>query len=58
MLGAEQCRAVRTTSQNNPEQVKIDVSVKVYPKTHKVSELLSCILYWTMGKIKIDDAAL
>jgi hypothetical protein len=44
MLGAEQCRAVKKTSQSNPEQVKVDVSIKVCPKTRKVSELLSCVI--------------
>jgi hypothetical protein len=44
MLGAEQCRAVKKTSQSNPEQVKVDVSIKVCPKTRKVSELLSCVM--------------
>jgi hypothetical protein len=44
MLGAEQCRAVKKTSQSKPEQVKVDVSIKVCPKTRKVSELLSCVI--------------
>jgi hypothetical protein len=42
MLGAERDGAVQTVSQSNPGQVKVDVSVKVCPKTRKVSELLSC----------------
>jgi hypothetical protein len=42
MLGAERGGAVQTISQSNPGQVKVDVSVKVCPKTRKVSELLLC----------------